>query len=369
MSIGTPYQLAAVPDCSRGIAARRSRAWSSWRRSATTARTASIPPSAPGLGEKVIGTAVVRQHARHACQRFRSLRTVRWSATTRPTGAPAPPHDRARSTCVAPTPATACPTLVQRRFVSPFTPGSLTGKAAARGPRHLLLLLEGAHRRRTAGAAAVIIANNVAGPLNPTVERRAARCSRPSCPHADFPTCPAIGVPTVRSCSRAARDRSGRRRTGHADLDRPDASTYAERDRRSDLLASARTDCRPTSPSSPTSARPAATSARRIRSSKGSVRQHQRHVDGVAARRGRRRRCCCRRSPTSVAARRPDDPAEQRRSARLWFGNPALGFLDNVHRQGAGMVDIDDAILATTVIRPGKISAGRRRRPGRTRRR
>ncbi|MGH8429286.1 MAG: S8 family serine peptidase, partial [Solimonas sp.] len=31
-----------------------------------------------------------------------------------------------------------------------------------------------------------------------------------------------------------------------------------------------------------------------------------------------------------------------------WNGNPSLGFLDNVHRQGAGLVDIDDAILATT---------------------
>jgi minor extracellular serine protease Vpr len=41
-----------------------------------------------------------------------------------------------------------------------------------------------------------------------------------------------------------------------------------------------------------------------------------------------------------------------------WWGNPGLGFLDNVHRQGAGMVDIDDAILATTKITPGKISAG-----------
>jgi subtilisin family serine protease len=41
-----------------------------------------------------------------------------------------------------------------------------------------------------------------------------------------------------------------------------------------------------------------------------------------------------------------------------WGGNPGLGFLDNVHRQGAGMVDIDDAILATTLIQPGKISAG-----------
>jgi len=41
-----------------------------------------------------------------------------------------------------------------------------------------------------------------------------------------------------------------------------------------------------------------------------------------------------------------------------WWGNPALGFLDNVHRQGAGMLDIDDAILATTKITPGKLALG-----------
>jgi subtilisin family serine protease len=43
---------------------------------------------------------------------------------------------------------------------------------------------------------------------------------------------------------------------------------------------------------------------------------------------------------------------------KVWFGNPGLGFLDNVHRQGAGMVDIDDAILATTLITPAKIATG-----------
>ena len=43
---------------------------------------------------------------------------------------------------------------------------------------------------------------------------------------------------------------------------------------------------------------------------------------------------------------------------RPWWGNPGLGFLDNVHRQGAGMVDVDDAITATTKVTPGKISAG-----------
>lgn len=42
----------------------------------------------------------------------------------------------------------------------------------------------------------------------------------------------------------------------------------------------------------------------------------------------------------------------------VWSGNPGLGFLDHVHRQGAGMVDADDAILATTIVTPGKIAVG-----------
>lgn len=41
-----------------------------------------------------------------------------------------------------------------------------------------------------------------------------------------------------------------------------------------------------------------------------------------------------------------------------WFGNPGLGLLDNVHRQGAGMLRIDRAILSTSKITPGKLSLG-----------
>lgn len=41
-----------------------------------------------------------------------------------------------------------------------------------------------------------------------------------------------------------------------------------------------------------------------------------------------------------------------------WFGAPTAGFLDNVHRQGAGMLHIDKAILATTSVTPGKLSLG-----------
>lgn len=42
----------------------------------------------------------------------------------------------------------------------------------------------------------------------------------------------------------------------------------------------------------------------------------------------------------------------------LWNGNPGLGFLDNVHRQGAGLLDIEAAILADVDVVPGKLSLG-----------
>jgi minor extracellular serine protease Vpr len=40
------------------------------------------------------------------------------------------------------------------------------------------------------------------------------------------------------------------------------------------------------------------------------------------------------------------------------FGTAPTTFLEVVHRQGAGLVDIDDAIAADTVLTPGKISLG-----------
>ena len=41
-----------------------------------------------------------------------------------------------------------------------------------------------------------------------------------------------------------------------------------------------------------------------------------------------------------------------------WSLNAPLGFLDHTYRQGAGMLDIDGAILATTRVSPGKLSLG-----------
>ena len=62
---------------------------------------------------------------------------------------------------------------------------------------------------------------------------------------------------------------------------------------------------------------------------------------------------------------RPDtEPAEVQarlqNSAQphLWWGDPTLGFLDNVHRQGAGMLTIDDAIEADAVVTPSSLALG-----------
>jgi len=43
---------------------------------------------------------------------------------------------------------------------------------------------------------------------------------------------------------------------------------------------------------------------------------------------------------------------------KAWGGNPGLGFLDNVHRQGAGMLDIPGSVLATTTVEPGELALG-----------
>lgn len=43
---------------------------------------------------------------------------------------------------------------------------------------------------------------------------------------------------------------------------------------------------------------------------------------------------------------------------KVWFGNPALGFLEPAFRQGAGMVQIDRAVTSTVAVTPGKLALG-----------
>lgn len=62
---------------------------------------------------------------------------------------------------------------------------------------------------------------------------------------------------------------------------------------------------------------------------------------------------------------RPNTPAQAVRGIlqnsadpKVWSLSPGSGLLDHVHRQGAGMLDIDDAILSTVNINPAKIATG-----------
>jgi len=57
----------------------------------------------------------------------------------------------------------------------------------------------------------------------------------------------------------------------------------------------------------------------------------------------------------------PEEVQERlQNSARphLWSGNPTLGFLDYVHRQGAGMLQIDDAVEADAIVSPSSLAVG-----------
>jgi minor extracellular serine protease Vpr len=65
-----------------------------------------------------------------------------------------------------------------------------------------------------------------------------------------------------------------------------------------------------------------------------------------------------------LEARPGTTPAEVRSlfqnyaSPRLWNGNPGLGLLELAHRQGAGMLQIADALTGTVTVEPGKLSLG-----------
>jgi subtilisin family serine protease len=74
------------------------------------------------------------------------------------------------------------------------------------------------------------------------------------------------------------------------------------------------------------------------------------HVAGAAA--------LLRQARPSLPAARFRDVLQNSADPHSWFGIPNGPFLESVHSQGAGMLDVDDAIAATTTIVPGKLSLG-----------
>jgi minor extracellular serine protease Vpr len=353
MSIGTPYNWPQYPTA---VAASRlvDRGMVVVASIGNNGANGLYSASAPGLGEKVVGTAAFDNTA--VTQATFSISPDGALVGYNPAaGAPVPPQSGSLD-LVAATPATACPTLVNGHFVSPFTAGSLTGKAVL-VDRGTCSFYWKARFAEEAGAAAVIIANNAAGPLNATVETSGGAAFTPiPCPHADFPTCPAIGVPTVGILQTSGSAIRTRLAGGPVQLTWTD-QTLTTPSATGGLISSFSSyGLSPDLVLKPDIGAPGGNIWSTYPLDKGKyanisgTSMSSPHVAGAAA---------------LLLQAKPDTSAADVRTIlqnsadpKAWFGNPGLGFLDNVHRQGAGMVDIDDSILATTVIRPGKISAG-----------
>jgi len=59
-----------------------------------------------------------------------------------------------------------------------------------------------------------------------------------------------------------------------------------------------------------------------------------------------------------ISPREVQERLQNNARPHLFAGAPSLGFLDVVHRQGAGMVQVDAAILADAVVSPGSLALG-----------
>ena len=59
-----------------------------------------------------------------------------------------------------------------------------------------------------------------------------------------------------------------------------------------------------------------------------------------------------------ITAKTMRDRMQNAADPKNWQGNPGLGYLDEVHRQGAGMLDLAQAAFATTMIQPGELALG-----------
>jgi subtilisin family serine protease len=310
--------------------------------------------SAPGVGQKVIGVASF-DNTRIAQGAFAISPDGRLIGYNPATGAPPAPLEGTLP-MAAPTPVNACPVVVGGHYVSPFAPGSLTGKAAL-VDRGTCSFYWKARFAMEAGAAAVIIANNVPGQLYPTVATSGGASFTPiPCPHADFPTCPAVTVPTVAILQSDGATIRTRLAGGPVDLTWTDQTVSSVNPTGGLISSFSSYGLSPDLALKPDIGAPGGSIWSTYPIEKGSyanlsgTSMASPHVAGAAA---------------LLLQAKPHTPSQAMRGIlqnsadpKVWWGNPGLGFLDNVHRQGAGMLDIDDAILATTKIEPAKFATG-----------
>jgi minor extracellular serine protease Vpr len=285
----------------------------------------------PGLGKKVIGVGSV-DNIYNNLSAFSVTPDGALIGYTTASGAPPAPLSGSLSLAVTDsvnTSNTACAALPE---------GSLTGKAALIR-RGTCTFYVKAFNAMNAGAAAVVLYNNTAGVLNPTVAGS-----------------PPITIPVV-----AIQQTDGEalfNRLATEAIDMTWTSEVISVPSSTGYLASSFSSygLSPDLALKPDIAAPGGSIRSTYPVELGSyttmsgTSMASPHVAGAAA---------------LLLQAKPKTPAESvvdilQNSAdpTLWWGYPALGYLDNVHLQGAGIVDIDDAILATTRIWPAKIAVG-----------
>lgn len=291
---------------------------------------------APGLGEKVIGVAAF-DNSHDLLPYFTVTPDDAKSGYNAATGAPAPPtsgsEPMARTGTVAST-ADAC---------SALTPGSLTGKVALIR-RGTCSFYAKAFNAQTAGASGVVLYNNAAGRINPTVAGS-----------------PAITIPVVAVSSSEGALIDGRLASGAVTMTWTNQLASFASSIGGLISSFSSYGLSPDLALKPDIGAPGGNIYSTYPLEKGGyaslggTSMSSPHVAGTAA--------LLLQSAPSTPADKVRGILQNSASPKPWWGNPGLGFLDNVHRQGAGMVRIDDAIVTATRIEPSKLSLGE----GRTR--
>jgi len=221
---------------------------------------------------------------------------------------------------------------------NPLAPGSLTGKVALIR-RGTCGFYQKAFNAQTAGAAGVVLYNNVAGFISPTVAGA-----------------PPITIPVVSITAARGALIDGRLQSGPVTLTWT-SQIASEPNPTANLISTFSSYGLPPDLSlKPDLGAPGGTVRSTLPLEQGGygnlsgTSMSSPHVAGAVA-------LLLQASPKT----RPDEVmARLRNTARphLWAGNPALGFLDNVHRQGAGMLRIDDAIETDALVTPSKLALG-----------
>jgi minor extracellular serine protease Vpr len=292
--------------------------------------------SAPGVGSKVIGVASF-DNTHFQLPTFTVTPANLTAGYGNAAGAPAAPLSGSLPLDRSGTPASAADAC-SVSGVSPFSPGQFAGQAVLIR-RGTCTFHEKASNAQGAGAAAVVLYNNLTGRFSPTVAGT-----------------PAITIPVV-----AISDAEGVAINGAIDAE-PQTLNWQ---------STLGTFVNPTggliSSFSSYGLAPDLSLKPDIGAPGGLIRStYPLELGGYATISGTSMS-----SPHVAGAvallleARPSTPSQAVRGIlqnsadpKVWWGNPGLGFLDNVHRQGAGMLDIPGAILSTTQIEPAKLSLG-----------